>query len=141
MPVETVDWPEPSRSSTIRIWVSLVLRTTSALRLIFSSFMGSVPRLYLVTLGRRQVLERDLRARPVVRDHFGRRKRAQLPALLQRPPPRQAEHESGCVLVAGAGGVHDFLHRLGLHAQALALAEDHRTGRAAGDRRELHLRT
>jgi hypothetical protein len=30
MPVETVDAPEPSTSSTIRIRVSLVLRTTSA---------------------------------------------------------------------------------------------------------------
>src|SRR5438552_2332877 len=106
MPVETLDAPEPSTSSTMRIWVSLVLRTTSAVRFID-----------LVPLGRGEVLERDLRARTVVRDHLGRREAGQPAALLQRPSPREAEHESGCVLVAGTGRVHDFLHRLGLHCQ------------------------
>ena len=71
----------------------------------------------------RQFAQGHLRPRPIVRDHLGRRQGAQASADLQGTPIGETVHHTGCVLVAGAGRVHDFFHGNRRNRDHFAVAE------------------
>ncbi len=65
----------------------------------------------------RQFLQRHLRPRADVLDHFGGGERAQPAGGLMAGAAHQAEQESGGEQVAGAGGVHHPLDRERRHRE------------------------
>ena len=66
----------------------------------------------------RQFLQRHLRPRADVLDHFGGRERAELAALLVRQIAREAVQEAGREEIAGAGRVDQLLDRRGRRRDA-----------------------
>ena len=63
----------------------------------------------------RQFLQRHLRPRADVLDHFGGRERAKPAGIFMAGVTHQAEQEAGGEEIAGAGGVDQFLDRRGRH--------------------------
>src|SRR3954464_3498222 len=80
-----------------------------------------------------EFLQRHLRTRADVLDHFGGCERAELAALLERQVARQAIQEAGSEEVAGAGGVHGFPDRRRPRWDWVRWRPHHATFLAAGD--------